>query len=151
MTTPLPSDVANRARMLLRVADELESVSDDVAALMKLFIRMRKANLKLTENTQAELLNLHDLCRTFAQMVCEAFRQGKMHAMDLLNHVHSDATAITARVKEIRSQQLTRMVDHDPTLNPIRTVIILDMLNLYRRLKEDCLNIGESMLEEGRA
>ena len=151
MTTPLPSDVANRARMLLRVADELESVSDDVAALMKLFIRMRKANLKLSESSQAELLNLHDMCRTFAQMVCEAFRQGKIHAMDLLNHIHSDATAITARVKEIRSQQLTRMADHDPTLNPINTVVILDMLNLYRRLKEDCLNIGESMLEEGRA
>ena len=71
--------------------------------------------------------------------------------MDLLNHIHSDATAITARVKEIRSQQLTRMADHDPTLNPINTVVILDMHNLYRRLKEDCLNIGESMLEEGRA
>jgi phosphate:Na+ symporter len=151
MTTNLPSDVANRARMLLRVADELESVSDDVTALMKLFIRMRKANLKLSENIQVELLNLHDMCRTFAQMVCEAFRQGKLHAIDLLNHVHSDANAITVRVKEIRSQQLTRMADHDPTLNPITTVVILDMLNLYRRLKEDCLNIGESMLEEGRA
>ena len=151
MTTPLPSDVANRARMLLRVADELESVSDDVTAIMKLFIRMRKTNIKLTENSQAELLNLHDTCRTFAQTVCEAFRQGKLHAMDLLNHVHSDATAITARVKEIRTKQLASMADHDSSINPLATVVVLDMLNLYRRLKEDCLNIGESMLEEGRA
>ena len=150
MTTNLPSDVANRARMLLRVADELESISDDVAALLKQFIRMRKANMKLSERGQTDLISLHDMCRTFAGTVFEAFRQGKTYAADLLNHMHSDASGITARVKEIRKAQMTRMADKDPTLNPLCTVIVLDMLNLYRRLKEDCLNIGEAMLEEGR-
>ena len=150
MTTNLPSEVANRARMLLRVADELESVSDDVAALVKQFIRMRKANMKLSDRGQADLLSLHDMCSTFAGTVFEAFRQGKVHAADLLNHMHSDASSITVRVKEIRKAQMTRMADKDPTLNPLCTVIVLDILNLYRRLKEDCLNIGEAMLEEGR-
>ncbi|MBR5591094.1 MAG: Na/Pi cotransporter family protein [Kiritimatiellae bacterium] len=150
MTTNLPSDVANRARMLLRVADELESVSDDMAALVKQFIRMRKANMKLSDRGQADLLSLHDMCKTFAGTVFEAFRQGKVHAADLLNHMHSDASSITVRVKEIRKAQMTRMADKDPTLNPLCTVIVLDILNLYRRLKEDCLNIGEAMLEEGR-
>lgn len=150
MTTNLPSDLANRARMLLRVADELESVSDDAAALLKQFIRMRKANMKLSERGQADLLSLHDMSRTFAGTVCEAFRQGKAHAVDLLNHMHSDASNITARVKEIRKAQMTRMAEKDPTLNPLCSVVVLDMLNLYRRLKEDCLNIGEAMLEEGR-
>ncbi len=150
MTTNLPSDVANRARMLLRVADELESVSDDAAALVKQFIRMRKANMKLSDRGQADLLSLHDMCNTFAGTVFEAFRQGKVHAADLLNHMHSDASSITVRVKEIRKAQMTRMADKDPTLNPLCTVIVLDILNLYRRLKEDCLNIGEAMLEEGR-
>ena len=150
ITTPLPSDVANRARMLLRVADELESVSDDVAAIVKQFIRIRKSNMALSERCQADLLNLHDMCRTFAGTVCEAFRQGKMHAANLLNHMHSDASAITVRVKEIRKDQMTRMADRDPTINPLCAVVVMDMLNLYRRLKEDCLNIGESMLEEGR-
>jgi hypothetical protein len=64
--------------------------------------------------------------------------------------MHSDASSITVRVKEIRKAQMTRMADKDPTLNPLCTVIVLDILNLYRRLKEDCLNIGEAMLEEGR-
>ena len=150
MTTNLPSDVANRARMLLRVADELESISDDIAALLKQFIRMRKANMKLSERGLADLNSLHDMCRTFAGTVCEAFRQGKMHAADLLNHMHSDASGITARVKEIRKAEMTRMADHDPTINPLCAVVVLDILNIYRRLKEDCLNIGEAMLEEGR-
>ena len=150
MTTNLPSDVANRARMLLRVADELESVSDDIAALVKQFIRMRKHEMQLSERGQADLISLHDMCRNFAGTVCEAFRQGKLHAVDLLNHMHSDASGITARVKEIRKAQMTRMAEKDPTLNPLCSVVVLDMLNLYRRLKEDCLNIGEAMLEEGR-
>ena len=150
MTTNLPSEVANRARMLLRVADELESVSDDIAALVKQFIRMRKAEMKLSDRGQTDLLSLHDMCRAFAGTVCEAFRQGKIHAVDLLNHMHSDAMGVTARVKEIRKAQMTRMADKDPTLNPLCSVVVLDMLNIYRRLKEDCLNIGEAMLEEGR-
>ena len=64
--------------------------------------------------------------------------------------MHSDAAGITARVKEIRKAEMTRMADHDPTINPLCAVVVLDILNIYRRLKEDCLNIGEAMLEEGR-
>ncbi len=150
MTTTLPSDVAKRARMLLRVADEYESVSDEVAALLKQLIRMRRTDKKLSDRGRADILALHDLCRTFAATVSEAFRQGKAYALDMLAHVHSDATGLSARIKEIRKSQLERMEDRDPTLDVSCLVITLDMLNIYRRLKEDCLNVGEAMLEEGR-
>ena len=150
MTTNLPSDVAKRARMLLRVADEFETVSDDVVAIQKQFIRMRKGNMTLSERCQNDLLGLHDMCRSFALMVFEAFRQGKMYAADILNHLHTDANEITIRAKEIRQDQMNRMAEKDPTLNPICAIVTLDILNLYRRLKEDCLNIGEAMLEESR-
>lgn len=150
MTTNLPSDVANRARMLLRVADEYESVSDEAAALLKQIIRMRKAGMKLSDRGREDLINLHDMCRDFAAVVSEAFRQGKLHAADLLAHMHPDAAGISARVKEIRKAQMTRMSDHDPTIDPLCVVVVLDILNIYRRLKEDCLNIGEAMLDEGR-
>ena len=64
--------------------------------------------------------------------------------------MHPDAAGISARVKEIRKAQMTRMSDHDPTIDPLCVVVVLDILNIYRRLKEDCLNIGEAMLDEGR-
>lgn len=150
MTTNLPSDVANRARMLLRVADEYESVSDEVAALLKQFIRMRKSHMKLSNRGRSDLLSLHEMCRDFAGTVSEAFRQGKAHAADMLAHMHPDASGISARVKEIRKAQMTRMADHDPSIDPLCVVVVLDVLNIYRRLKEDCLNIGEAMLDEGR-
>ncbi len=150
MTTTLPSDVANRARMLLRVADEYESVSDEVAALLKQLIRVRRSNKTISERGRNELLELHDMCRTFATTVSEAFRQGKIYAMDMLAHLHSDAAGISARIKEIRKEQMARTADYDPTLDVSCLVVTLDMLNIYRRLKEDCLNVGEAMLEEGR-
>lgn len=150
MTTNLPSDVANRARMLLRVADEFESVSDEAAAILKLFIRMRRAGTQLSDRGREDLLSLHDMCREFAGTVFEAFRQGKVNAVSILSHIHSDASGISSRVKEIRKAQMTRLADRDPTIDPVRMVIVLDVLNIYRRLKEDCLNIGEAMLDEGR-
>ncbi len=150
MSANLPSDVAYRARMLLRVADEYESVSDEVAALLKQFIRMRRGGLRLSAQGRDELLSLHDLCRAFAATVSEAFRQGKTHAPDLLAHMRSDAAAISARVKQIRKAQMARLAGQDPSIDPLCVVIVLDVLNLYRRLKEDCLNIGEAMLDETR-
>lgn len=151
MSTNLPSDVAFRARMLLRVADEYESVSDEAASLLKQFIRMRRQNLVLSDRGRQDLLKLHEMCKSFSLNVSEAFRQGKVSATSILTHMHSDASGISACVKEIRRAQMTRMADKDPTINPLCAVVMLDMLNIYRRLKEDFLNIGEAMLEEGHA
>lgn len=150
MSKNLPSEVALRARMLLRVADEYESVSDEVAALLRQILRMRKNGMKISDRGASDILSLHDLCRGFAATVNEGFRQGKAHAQDVLSHLHTDAATISARVKEIRKAQMTRMADHDPTIDPLCVVVVLDVLNIYRRLKEDCLNIGEAMLDEGR-
>jgi phosphate:Na+ symporter len=151
MSTNLPSDVAFRARMLLRVADEYESVSDEAASLLKQFIRMRRQELVLSDRGRQDLLKLHEMCKSFSLNVSEAFRQGKAYAGSILSHMHSDASGISACVKEIRRAQMTRMADKDPTINPLCSVVMLDMLNIYRRLKEDFLNIGEAMLEEGHA
>lgn len=148
MSTQLPSDVAFRARMLLRVADEFESVSDEIAGLLKQIIRIRKNNMMLSDRGRADLLVLHDRCFAFAHLVSEGFRQGKTHAHDILSPMHHDAAEITVLVKEIRENQMMRIAEHDPSIDPLCAVVVLDMLNLYRRLKEDYLNIGEAMIDE---
>ena len=150
MSTNLPADVAYRSRMLLRVADEYESVSDEVAALLKQFIRIRRSKMKLSDRGRQALLGLHDLCASFAATVTESFLQGKAYASDVLADMYPDAAGISARVKEIRKDQMLRLAEHDPTIDPLCVVIVLDVLNIYRRLKEDCLNIGEAMLDEAR-
>ena len=148
MSAHLPLDVAYRARMLLRVADEYESVSDEVQSLLKMIQRMRVNEMALSPEGKKELLSLHDLCSQFANKVTEAFRKGKAYAPDVLTHMHADSQAISQRIKDVRASQLQRLTDHNPQADPIKVVLLMDLLNVYRRLKEDCLNIGEALLDE---
>lgn len=149
MSAHLPTDVAYRARMLLRVADEYESVSDEVRALLKMLLRMRNNEMTLSAEGLVEMLSLHDQCTLFAEKVTEAFRIGKALAPDVLTNMHTESTAISQRIKDIRKAQLQRLTDHKPHSEPVKIVCLLDILNVYRRIKEDCLNIGEAMLDEG--
>ena len=148
MSAHLPMDVAYRARMLLRVADEYESVSDEVRSVLKMMQRMRSNELTLSAEGKAEMLSLHDQCAQFADKVTEAFRKGKAFAPDVLKTMHTESEAISRRIKDIRGAQLQRLTDHKPHSEPIKVVCLLDILNVYRRIKEDCLNIGEAMLDE---
>lgn len=148
MAAHLPMDVAYRARMLLRVADEYESVSDEVQCLLKMMLRMRTNEMSLSADGKAELLSLHDLCALFAEKVTEAFRKGKDFAPDVLATMHTESQAISQRIKDVRASLLQRLTEHNPNADPIKVVLLMDLLNVYRRLKEDCLNIGEAMLDE---
>lgn len=148
MANTLPSDVALRARMLLRVADEYESVTDETAGLLKQLIRIRKNNMKLSDRGREQLLKLHDRCYAFFLLVSEGFRQGKDHARTILGCMNHEANELTIFVKDIRAAQMTRLAERDATIDPLCMVVMLDMLNLYRRTKDDCLNIGEAMLDE---
>ena len=148
MSAHLPTDVAYRAKMLLRVADEYESVSDEVQSLLKMMQRMRTNGMALSHEGKEEMLSLHDLCYRFAAQVTEAFRKGKAYAPDVLTNMRSDAQAISQRIREIREAQLQRLTDHKPHAEPLKIVLLMDFLNVYRRLKEDCLNIGEAMIDE---
>ncbi|MDY5954068.1 MAG: Na/Pi cotransporter family protein [Kiritimatiellia bacterium] len=148
MTMPMPSDAALRAKMILRVADEYESVSDEIAALLKVTKRMRNSHQQLTEAGRKEMLALHDHCAAFAAMVTEAFRYGKRFAPDILANMHADSQSITKEVKTIRSAQLDRLENHVQGVESLKIVDLMDMLSIYRRLKETYLNIGEAILEE---
>jgi len=148
MSAHLPMDVAYRARMLLRVADEYESVSDEVRSLLKMIRRMRTNGMSLSHEGKTEILFLHDLCARFADKVTEAFRKGKIYAPDVLTNMHAESQAISQQIKDVREAQLQRLTDHNPHAEPLKIVMLMDLLNVYRRLKEDCLNIGEAMLDE---
>ncbi|MCL1887645.1 MAG: Na/Pi cotransporter family protein [Kiritimatiellaeota bacterium] len=150
MSTHLSLDVARRARMLLRVADEYESVSDEVVALLKTLLRMKKHEFAMPEKSRAELVALHDKCAAFHASATAAFKAGKQQAPDVLAHIRSDSTGITAYIKSIRNEQMKRLSEPsaENPVDPLAIVAVMDMLNIYRRLKEDCLNIGESMLDE---
>lgn len=151
MSSHLSRDVAARARMLLRVADEYESVSDDVVILLKNLLRMRGQNLPLPDTCRAELLQLHDRCTDFHRLITEGFKRGKQNAPGILANIRSDAAAIDSYISATRNISMKRISDPDDDVPPLSIVAVMDMLNSYRLLKENCLNIGEAMLDETAA
>ena len=146
MTGRLPQDVANHARTLLRVTDEYESVSDEVASLLKMMRRLHNNKLELSEQGRKELLQVHDQVTQFGIYVTEAFKADHEDSVNHLTHMRADSENIRALIRQIRDSHLSRLEKN--IANPFKIVICMDILNAYTRIKEDYLNIGETLTGE---
>ncbi|MBR1921216.1 MAG: Na/Pi cotransporter family protein, partial [Kiritimatiellae bacterium] len=82
MSKRLPRDVAERAQRLLRLTDELESVSDECAKVLKVVKRLQKQGQKMSEGSVALLLDVHDKVAAFAADVTPLIRSPRV-AFDL--------------------------------------------------------------------
>ncbi|MCK4959572.1 MAG: Na/Pi cotransporter family protein, partial [Planctomycetes bacterium] len=56
----VPHDVMNSGRMQLRMADEYESISDYLTNILKLKLKLRDSDLKMTDAARREILDLHE-------------------------------------------------------------------------------------------
>jgi len=146
MTGRLPQEVANQARTLLRITDEYESVSDEAVSLLKMLRRLRNNKLVLSEQGRQELLRVHDQITQFGVDVTEAFKNNHADNTSQLIHMRSDSENIRALIRQIRNSHLSRLENN--AANPFKIVICMDILNAYTRIKEDYLNIGETLTGE---
>ncbi|MBO7655452.1 MAG: Na/Pi cotransporter family protein [Kiritimatiellae bacterium] len=144
MAIRLPQDVADQARMLLRAADEYESVSDEVASLLKMLRRMWKNDLPLSDQGREELLTVHDAVTRFGHYVTDAQRADLMSRPDLLTHMKVDAANISTLIKSIRATHISRLESN--AADPLKIVVCMDILTAYNRIKEDYVNIAETMV-----
>ena len=146
MTGRLQQNVASRARILLRVTDEFESISDEVASLLKMLLRMRKNKLVISERGLQELLNVHDQVTTFCKCIDEAINCDLAEAPNHLIHIGSTSANISALIKKTRESQMERFEGR--SANALKIVSCMDMLSAYTRIKENLLNIGETISGE---
>jgi phosphate:Na+ symporter len=143
MTGHLQQEVASRARILLRVTDEMESISDDVASLLKMLLRMRKNNLIMSEEGRAELLSVHDRISDFCRCINDAVTFDLDKAPDRLIHIGTDSEKIKSLIREIRDTQIKRLESN--TAEPMKIVAYMDMLSAYSRIRDNLLNIGQTV------
>ena len=146
MTGRLPQEVASKARVLLRVTDEFESISDEVAALLKMMLRMRKSKLVISEQGRNELLAVHDQITTFCKSIDEAINCDLSEAPNRLIHIGSESANIKALIKKTREEQMKRL--EDQSVDAMKIVTCMDMLSAYTRIRENLLNIGETISGE---
>ena len=142
MTKRLPQDVAERSRRLLRLTDELESISDEAAQVLKVVKRLRKQDQRISDVSEALLLQVHDRVYQFAEKVTPWIKSPRP-AIDI-DAVQSESKAIHEYIRVCRRTQLGRIGPDDPD-SPLRVLGELDIINAYERVRAYYLNIAETL------
>ncbi len=138
----VPTDVAERARRLLRITDELESVSDECATILKVVKRLRHQKQSISEVSCAVLLEVHDKVEAFAKDITPLIRSPRI-PFDL-EAFQKRSSALHAHVRESRRLQLGRIGPEDPG-SSVRVLGELDILNAYERIRAYYLNCAETL------
>ena len=142
MVKRVPAEVAERARRLLRLSDELESVSDEAATILKATRRLRKNGQTFSEPSQRVLLDIHDRAMAFAERVSSLLRSPRP-AFDL-GAVQNESKVFHGLIRTSRQGQLNRIGPNDPA-SPMRVLAELDILNAYERIRAYYLNCAETL------
>lgn len=143
MTGTLSHNVTTEARNQLRMADEYETISDYIVTILKLKCRQRNNELQFSESGLKEMLLLHDTVTEYLEMIHHAV---KNKAPDVMSKAMSRGEAVTHKMKDIRSNHLSRLENN--VTSPLLSLIYMDMLSSYRRIKDHAFNIAEVLAGE---
>jgi phosphate:Na+ symporter len=139
----VPHHVMNDGRIQLRMADEYESISDYIANILKLNLKIRKINQQMSEYSKNDILELHDRVSSYIRFINESVKEENK---EILSKANTKGDAITHFIKECRTKHLQRVgTEHT---SPLKSLIFTDMLNSYRRIKDHALNIAETLAGE---
>ena len=142
MSKRLALDVSERARRLLRLTDELESVSDECAQVLKVVRRLRKQGQRISDVSAALLLDVHDKVAGFAAEVTPLIRSPR--GVIPLEALQAESKTLHEYVRECRRVQLGRIGPEDPG-SSIRVLGELDIINAYERIRAYYLNCAETL------
>ena len=131
--------------MQLRMADEYESISDYISNILKLNLKMLKSGMQMSEETKHDILDLHIRVEGYIKFVNKSVREVEFKA-ESLSKALGWGNNITRFMKEYRSKHLERV--EAGLTSPLKSLIITDMLNYYRRVKDHALNIVEVLAGE---
>lgn len=135
--------VSEEARAQIRMADEYETLSDYQTSVLKGLIKIRKNGLVISPEGLADLEELHAAVAAYVAMINEAAKENQK---DVIARARADGTAITRLMKRIRRDHLSRLAEEK--VSPLTSLIYLDILNQYRRMKDHAFNVAEVVAGE---
>ena len=139
----VPHEVMDSGRKQLRMADEYESIGDYITTLLKLNLKMDKGDMEMLGETRNEIVELHGRVLQYLSMINDAVEEGNIR---IVLKAGTQGDAITHLIKEYRTNHLERVESGHVTA--LKSLIITDMLNAYRRVKDHALNIAEVLAGE---
>ncbi len=142
ISSSIPQSVTIESRRQLRMADEYESISDYMAGILKLKLKLVKSQIPISEAGNLELQQLHDAVDVFLQHVNAAVRDDSAVSEQVQQDLHAEGKGITRLVKAARVSHLQRVESGEVT--PLKSLVYTDMLSGYRKIKDHGLNIVET-------
>ena len=138
-------EITQEASGHLRMADELESISDYVESLLKLRLKVRDTGQKFSVEGLEDLTKLHDKVSEYLDMICEGISH-QNSTPEYFSEMQTKGLAVTNLMKECRTRHL--MAVGKSKVNPLMSLIFTDMLTAYRRIKDHAFNIAEVLIGE---
>ncbi len=142
MVKRAPTEVSDRVRRLLRLSDELESVSDEAAAILKATRRLRKGGQNFSAQSCQTMLGVHEIVFALAETV-SGYIKSPRPSFDLAA-LQANSHDIGRRIHDARRNQLDRVGPDDPD-SPVRVLAELDILNAYERIRSCYINMAETL------
>jgi len=142
MVKRAPAEVSDRVRRLLRLSDELESISDEAAAILKATRRLRKGGQNFSAQSCQALIGVHETVFGLAETVSGHIKSPRPR-FDLAA-LQANSHDIGGRIHDARRNQLDRVGPDDPD-SPVRVLAELDILNAYERIRSCYINIAETL------
>jgi Na/Pi-cotransporter len=145
MSGNISHEVVQQGRSQLRMADEFESISDYITNILKLRLKMRDTNQKMTAEGVQDIQALHQLVEEYIDMIRVAV-ENETGTVEFFSDAKIKGNAITKYMKDCRAKHLERVGQGVAT--PLKSLIYTDMLTAYRRIKDHAFNIAEVLAGE---
>ncbi|MBN2064366.1 MAG: Na/Pi cotransporter family protein [Sedimentisphaerales bacterium] len=143
LTGNVSLELAEDARDYIRLADDYESISDYITAILKLYIKLENNNLTLHPEGIKAFKILHSTIFDYLKMINDAVEEG---VPDILTRAQTRGATITHQIKQFRAEHLERVSAGSTT--PFHSFIFADILNSYRKIKDHTLSIAETIAGE---
>jgi len=136
-------EIAETARRQLRMADELESISDYLITILKSDLKLRQSNLSLPEPEKSEIIELHEAIVALIGVIVRYYTDRKS-GRALLTEVQAQGRAITQKAKDIRNRFMQRMSEEK--FDPQIVIALNTQLNAYRQVRSHARNVAEAIV-----
>lgn len=139
----LPHAQVLEAQAQLRMADEYESISDYIANIMKLLLKLRDNSLGLGDNKRQELLELHGYVTEYFRYINDSIIYERKPET---SYIYAEGKSITHNFRELRTKHLQRL--EKKKVEPLMSVTYMNILNCYRRIRDHAVNVAEVVIGE---
>ncbi|MCA9040771.1 MAG: Na/Pi cotransporter family protein [Planctomycetaceae bacterium] len=139
----VPHEVIAEGRMQLRMADELESVSDYIRSILKFHTKLIKQGHSYDEQHLNRLLKLHDEVSAFVDFIVDSYKAGQQ---EILSKSQTKSSVLKQNLKALRKEHLEHLTKEK--VEPFMNVAYMSTLNSYTRVRDHLINVAEAIAGE---